>query len=89
MACLHGSKTGEKKERYFRINLTLPIELDRVISDIGPATWSKGGSKLPKTVILRALVRMLMELDIDVTGVKTEEEFLERLRKSILDYKGK
>jgi len=40
-------------------------------------------------VILRALVRMLMELDIDVTGVKTEEEFLERLRKSILDYKGK
>ena len=89
MARLHGSKTGEKKERYFRINLTLPIELDRVISDIGPATWSKGGSKLPKTVILRALVRMLMELDIDVTGVKTEEEFLERLRKSILDYKGK
>ena len=89
MARLHGSKIGEKKERYFRINLTLPIELDRVISDIGPATWSKGGSKLPKTVILRALVRMLMELDIDVTGVKTEEEFLERLRKSILDYKGK
>jgi len=89
MARLHGSKIGEKKERYFRINLTLPIELDRVISDIGPATWAKGGSKLPKTVILRALVRMLMELDIDVTGVKTEEEFLERLRKSILDYKGK
>ena len=89
MARLHGSKTGEKKERYFRINLTLPIELDRVISDIGPATWAKGGSKLPKTVILRALVRMLMELDIDVTGVKTEEEFLERLCKSILDYKGK
>ena len=89
MARLPGSKTGEKKERYFRINLTLPIELDRVISDIGPATWSKGGGKLPKTVILRALIRLLMELDIDVTGVKTEEEFLQRLRKAISEYKGK
>jgi len=86
MARLHGSKTGEKKERYFRINLTLPIELDRVISDIGPATWSKGGSKLPKTVILRALIRLLMELDIDVAGIKTEEDFLARLRQAILKY---
>ena len=89
MARLAGAKIGEKKEKYFRVNLTLPIGLDRTLSEIGPATWSKGGSKLPKTVIMRALIRMLMELEVDVSGVRTEEEFLERLRQSVLRYKGK
>jgi hypothetical protein len=84
MARLPGT---EKREKYFRVNLTLPISLDKALSDLGPATWSKGGNKLPKTVIMRALIRLLMELDIDVSGVKTEEEFLERLRRSILNYK--
>lgn len=86
MARLVGSK---KNEKYFRVNLTLPISLDKTLSDLGPETWAKGGSKLPKTVIMRALIRLLMELDIDVSGVKTEDEFLERLRQSILKYKKK
>jgi hypothetical protein len=86
MARLAGPK---KNEKYFRVNMTLPIHLDKVLSDLGPTTWARGGSKLPKTVIMRALVRLLMELDIDVSGVKTEEEFLERLRQSISNYKKK
>ncbi len=89
MARLSGAKKGEKKEKYFRVNLTLPIELDRTLSDVGPITWSKGGSKIPKTVILRALIRMFMELDVDLAGVRTEEEFLERLRESIIKYRKK
>jgi len=83
---LAGAKKGEKKEKYFRLNLTLPIELDRVLSDIGPITWSKGGSKLPKTAIMRALIRLLVELDVDVSGIKTEEEFLDSLHQSIFSY---
>lgn len=89
MGRLVGIKKGEKKEKFFRVNLTLPIELDRSLSEIGPATWAKGGSKLPKTVIMRALIRMLMELDVDFSGVRTEEEFLERLRRSIVSYCGR
>ena len=77
----------EKREKYFRVNLTLPIHLDKALSDLGPATWAKGGSKLPKTVIMRALVRLLNELDVDVSGVRTEEDFLNRLRQSIQGYK--
>jgi len=83
---LAGSKEGRTKEKYFRLNLTLPIELDRALSDIGPTTWSKGGSKLPKTAIMRALIRLLMELNVDVSGIKTEEEFLDRLHQSIFSY---
>lgn len=86
MGRLAGTKKGEKRGRYFRVNLTLPIELDKTLSEIGPTTWSKGGSKLPKTVIMRALIRILRELEVDVSGVRTEEEFLERLRKSIISY---
>ena len=38
-----------------------------------------GGYKLPKTMIMRALVRLLMSLDVDPSGVKTEDELLERI----------
>lgn len=67
------------KSRYFRINLTLPDALDRFLEEVGIEAKAGGGYKLPKTMILRALVRLMAELDVDVDGVRTEEELLDRL----------
>lgn len=70
--------SGPKSE-YIRVNLTLPDELDRVLQDLGNDARATGGYKLPKTMIMRALVRLLMSLDVDPSGVKTEEELLDRI----------
>lgn len=71
------------KSEYIRVNLTLPDELDRVLQKLGNDARATGGYKIPKTMIMRALVRLLMTLDVDPSGVKTEDEFLERILKSI------
>lgn len=38
-----------------------------------------GGYKIPKTMIMSALISLPMQLDVDPSGVKTEEELLERI----------
>lgn len=72
----------EDKSEYIRVNLTLPDELDRVLQELGNDARAAGGYKIPKTMIMRALIRMLMTLDIDPSGVKTEDELLERILKA-------
>lgn len=67
------------KSRYFRLNLTLPEALDRFLEEVGIEAKAAGGYKLPKTLVLRALVRFMAELDVNIDGVRTEEELLDRL----------
>lgn len=71
------------KSDYIRVNLTLPDELDRVLQELGNDARATGGYKLPKTMIMRALVRLLMTLELDPSGVKTEDELLERILQAI------
>lgn len=81
-------KSSRPKSEYFRLNLTLPHELDAELAKIGYRARSTGGMKLRKTEILRALIRLLLELEIDVDGVKDEDEFLIRLRRATGRSKG-
>ena len=71
------------KSEYIRVNLTLPDELDRVLQELGNDARATGGYKIPKTMIMRALVRLLMRLDVDPSGIKTEDELLERILQAI------
>ena len=73
----------DDKSEYIRVNLTLPDELDRVLQKLVSDALATGGYKIPKTMIMRALIRMLMTLEIDPSGVKTEDELLERIIKAI------
>ena len=74
---------NDSKSSYIRVNLTLPDELDRVLQELGNDARATGGYKIPKTMIMRALVRLLMRLDVDPSGIKTEDELLERLVQAI------
>jgi hypothetical protein len=75
--------SNDSKSNYIRVNLTLPDELDRVLQELGNDARATGGYKIPKTMIMRALVRLLMKLDVDPSGIKTEDELLERLVQAI------
>lgn len=48
---------------------------------------SSGGYKLPKSYIIRALLDAAMQLNIDVTCIKTEEELVKRILGAIKRYK--
>jgi len=64
---------------YIRLNLTLPDELDRMLQEFGSDARAAGGYKIPKTMIIRALIRLLMTLEVDLNGVRTEEDLLRSL----------
>ena len=64
---------------YIRLNLTLPDELDRMLQEFGSDARVAGGYKIPKTTIIRALIRLLMTLEVDLSGVRTEEDLLRSL----------
>jgi len=75
------------KKDFFRINLTLPTELVRLLEDLGTTARASGGFKLPKTLIIRSLLDLCRLLKVDVTGVKTEEEMVERLIEAVKRYR--
>lgn len=68
------------------VNVTLPNELDEFLQSVGNEARSLGGHKLPKTLILRALARTLRELKLaghlDLREVRSEQDFMRRLRKA-------
>jgi hypothetical protein len=75
---------AQPKSTYFHLNITLPNELDVAIADVGNRARASGGRKIRKTEVLRALVRFMIELDVDVSGVKSEDDFFSRLRDAFL-----
>jgi hypothetical protein len=44
---------------------------------------SEGNSGLSKEMILLTLLRLLQRLEVDMTGVKTEDELLKRLEDAV------
>ncbi len=78
-------KHGQKK--YYMINVTLPHSLDEFLQSVGNEARSTGGHKLAKTLILRGLARVLQQLKaekkLDMTGVRGERDFMERLREAM------
>jgi len=69
----------ESKANYFRVPLTLPKELDVFLQKVGTEARSSGGFKLPKTLIIRSLIKAMRELDVDVSGIKDEDELKSRV----------
>ncbi len=62
-----------------RIMVTLPIELDNILHQFGAKARGTGGHKISKTAIIRALVRVFTELDVDHTGVMDEDMLIKRI----------
>lgn len=73
------------KQGYWRLQLTLPKRMDLFLARLGEKSKAMGGFKMRKTQVIRALIALLMELDVDVSGVTTEAELkgriLEAMRK--------
>ena len=78
------NQKNTEKSDYFKITLTISDDLDELLVRIGNAARMQGGYKLPKTLIIRSLIRLLHEADVDVSNVKTEEEFYKRLKNVFL-----
>lgn len=78
---------SEVPKGLFRVPISIRKEMEVWLQDLGNRMKASGGYKLPKSYVIRALLDALKELDIDVTGVKTEVELSKRIHDAIRRYK--
>ena len=65
------------------LNLTITKEEYSYILDMAKRGANGGDTGLSKDAILRAMIRLLQRLRVDVSGVKTEDQLLERLQNAV------
>jgi len=75
------------KENYLRVPITMPEEMFSYLEEMSLKSKVTGGRKLANTSIVRACVSAIMDLNVDVTAVKDEEELKERIKKAWAQYK--
>lgn len=69
---------------YIRLPLTLSEELISWLDEIALKAKASGGHKLTRTSAIRACFTAIMELNVDVGGVKNEEELKSRIMEAYL-----
>ena len=74
---------------YIRVPVTMTEKMISFMEGMSLKSKVTGGHKLPNTAIVRACLRAIMELNIDVTAVKTEEELKNRIMEARAKYTAK
>ncbi len=82
----HRARIG--KQGYWRLQLTLPKQMDLFLSRLGERSKESGGFKMRKTQVIRSLIALLMDLKVDVSGVTTEKELKERILEAMKRHHG-
>jgi hypothetical protein len=77
----------ERKQDYFRVPITMPSDMVAYLEDLGMQCKKSGGHKIANTMIVRSAIKLLMELEPDISMVKTEEELESRLKEAAKKYK--
>ena len=77
----------EKKQDYFRVPITMPSSMVSYLENLGIECKRAGGHKIANTEIVRAMIRLLMDLDVDIAAIKTEEELESRVKEAARRYK--
>ncbi len=76
----------ERKQDYFRVPITMPSGMVSYLENLGIECKKSGGHKIANTMIVRSAIRLLMDLDPDIKGVKSEEELEKRLKEAAKKY---
>jgi hypothetical protein len=76
----------ERKQDYFRVPITMPSGMVSYLENLGIECKKSGGHKIANTMIVRSSIRFLMDLDLDIKGVKSEEELEKRIKEAAKKY---
>ncbi len=77
----------ERKQDYFRVPITMPSSMVSYLENMGIECKRSGGHKVANTEIVRSALRLLMDMDIDLAAIKSEEELEARIKDAARRYK--
>ena len=67
------------KTAMIKLSVFLNHEEDAYLENLASTAKFSGGKKLSKTKLIEAMVRAFRETELDVRGVRTDEELLKRV----------
>ncbi|MDD5622716.1 MAG: hypothetical protein PHQ09_06135 [Actinomycetota bacterium] len=76
----------ERKQDYFRVPITMPSGMVSYLENLGIECKKSGGHKIANTMIVRSAIRLLMDMDLDIKGIKSEEELEKRIKEAAKKY---
>lgn len=76
----------ERKQDYFRVPITMPSNMVSFLENLGIECKKSGGHKIANTMIVRSAIKFLMDLDLDISGIKSEEELEDRIKEAAKRY---
>ncbi len=82
-----GRFRSDVRKDLFRVPISITKDMETWLQDLAIKMKESGGYKLPKSYVIRGLLDAAMNLKIDVSGVKSEDELKERLLEAIKKYK--
>lgn len=77
----------ESKADYRRVPITMPREMYTYMLKLGTESEETGGKKLQVTWIVRCALKAIMDVDLDVSNINSEEELESRIKKAFRKYK--
>ena len=77
----------ERKQDYFRVPITMPSDMVSFLENLGIECKKSGGHKIANTMIVRSAVKLLMDMDLDISEVRSEEELENRIKNAAKRYR--
>ena len=77
---------SEVRKGLHKVTITIPDEALDWFYTLSRTMQKKKGYKLPRSYIIRSLINVIMKLDINVEGVRTEKDLEERILRAIEKY---
>lgn len=71
------------KNNLIRVSTFLPKEVVVYLNSLSMKAKATGGAKLSSTMLIRAMVKATMKTKLDVSGIKTEKELVEKIREAM------
>ena len=82
VAMPHG-EPPRPRDTMIKLSVLLPRDEDAYLENLASTAKFSGGKKLAKTKIIEAMVRAFRDTDLDVRGVKSDEELLRRVSEQL------
>jgi hypothetical protein len=70
------------KEPFYKVSVCLSEKENEYLESLGKKAKSTGGDKIPKNMIVRGFVKAFMDVKLDTTGLKKDDDKIlyERVR---------
>lgn len=77
----------ESKADYRRVPITMPKGMYTYMLKLGTKSEETGGKKLQITWIVRCALKVIMDMDLDVSNINSEKELESRIKETLRKYK--